>query len=259
MTDAHHDAQKAKKGFAFAHLALILSCLAGAYLLVVMMLTHLGYIRFDLGFRTLTLGVGPKLAMAALAISGISLLISLFMAPGRYGKWALAAVLVSGGLMGGFYAYQRALKTFPPIADVATDWDRPLSFSEKLITARGRDAMVVEDVPRVPRNESMEWGGRTIADINQATCPGAKPIRDKAVTEEQIVKLLEQEHYVVFGRAPWRVEAVYQDNFYGFKSDVVIRLDPGRIDIRSTGRQDIPDLGGNCRRITSLVEKIRAL
>ncbi len=259
MTDAHHESDKARKGFAFAHFAFLVSCLAGLYLLAVMMLTHLGYIPFSLGFRTLTLNAGSKVAMAALAISGMSLLISLFMAPGRYGKWALAAVVVSGGLMGGFYAYQRALKTFPPIADVATDWDRPLSFSEKMIEDRGRDALVIEDLPRVPRNESMDWGGRTIADINQSNCPGAKTIRDKVVTDEQIAKLLTQEHYVVFGRAPWRVEATYQDSFYGFRSDVVIRIDPGRIDIRSTGREDIPDLGGNCRRVTSLVEKIRAL
>ncbi|MBW8881074.1 MAG: DUF1499 domain-containing protein [Asticcacaulis sp.] len=228
-------------------------------MLLVMMATHLGYLSLDMGFRTLTLGYGPKVAMAALAVSGLAVLISMFRSPGRTLIWALGGLVVSGALMGGFYAYQKALRTFPPIADVATDWDRPLSFSDKLMEDRGRFSAPVVDLPRLPRNESMEWGGRTVADINEATCPGARTIVNKAVTEDQIVNLLKAEHYVVFGHAPWRVEGTYQDNFYGFKSDVIVRIDPRTIDIRSVGRYDLPDLGANCRRVTALVNKIKAL
>lgn len=257
MTDDAHP--RSSKGLAFAHVAFILSVLAALYLLGIMMATHLGYIGTDLGFKTLTLGVGPRLALAALVISGLSLLISIFRAPVRHGMWALAAVLVSGGLMGGFYIYERALKTFPPIADVATDWDRPLTFSDKLVADRGKTAKTIEDFPRVPRNESMEWGGKTVGAINQLTCPGAKTIRNKRVTEDQIVDLLRAEHYAVFGHAPWRIEGTYQDNFYGFKSDVVVRIDPDQIDVRSVSREDMPDVGANCRRVTNLINKIRAL
>ncbi len=259
MTEHAHNGHEAKKGLAFAHIAFIASVLAALYLLLVMMATHLGYFDLDMGFRTLTLGYGPKVAMTALGICGLSLLIAMFKSPGRTLVWAIAGLVVSGALMGGFYAYQRALKTLPPIADVATDWDRPLSFSDKLMEDRGRFAMRVDDLPRVPRNESMEWGGRTVADINEATCPGARTIVNKAVTEEQVVNLLRSEHYVIFGHAPWRVEGTYQDNFYGFRSDVVVRIDPRTIDIRSIGRYDLPDLGANCRRVTALVNKIKAL
>jgi fatty-acyl-CoA synthase len=259
LTEHSSRGHQAKKGLAFAHIAFTVSVLAAVYMLLVMMATHVGYFSLDLGFRTLTLNYGPKVAMAALIICGLSLLIAVFKAPGRTLVWAIAGLVISGALMGGFYAYQRALKAFPPIADVATDWDRPLDFSDKMIEERGRDAMRVEDLPRVPRNESMEWGGRTVADINEATCPGAKTIVNKAVTEDQIVNLLRSENYIVFGHAPWRVEATYQDNFYGFKSDVVVRIDPRTIDVRSIGRYDLPDLGANCRRVTELVNKIKAL
>ncbi len=248
-----------KGGFAFAHLAFVISLIPLLFVVGAMMATHVGYLDVDTGFRLLTLRVGPKLAMAALAVSAISLLISLFKDHARYGLWALAAVILSGGVTAGYFVYERFEKTYPPIADVATDWDTPLTFSDKLIADRGPKAMPVEDMPRVPRTQSMQWGGKTIAQINAVTCPGARGLPGKHVSEDAVADLLTANHYIVFGRAPWRVEATYQDNFFGFKSDVVVRLDPKGVDIRSTGRDDLPDLGGNCRRVTDLIGKIRNL
>jgi hypothetical protein len=250
---------KAQKGLAFAHVAVILAILAGVYLLAVMLATRLGYISPDLGFRTLTLGLGPKVALGAVAVAVLSLLISIFKCPGRMALWAFAAVIVSGSLVAGFFGFQKALKAFPPIADVATDWDAPLAFSAKLLAARGADALRVEDLPRVPRNESMAWGGKTVADINQLTCPAAKPVFNKAVGAAQIAALLKDEHYTIVSETPEQVEATHVDNFYGFRSDVAVRLQNHRVDIRSVGRYDIPDLGGNCRRVSRLVKLIRAL
>jgi fatty-acyl-CoA synthase len=258
--NGHPDGGRRKKsGFAFAHLAFVIALIPLVFLTGVMMATHVGYLDVDTGFRLLTLRVGPKLAMAALAVSALSLLISLFKDHARYGLWALGAVLLSGGVTAGYFVYERALKQYPPIADVATNWDTPVTFSDKLIADRGPKAMKVEDMPRVPRTQSMEWGGKSIAQINAMTCPGARGLPGKHVSEDAVADLLTAEHYVVFGRSPWRVEATYQDNFFGFKSDVVVRLDPERLDVRSTGRDDIPDLGGNCRRVTDLINKIRNL
>ena len=251
--------RRTKGGFAFAHLAFLIALVPLVFVTGVMMATHVGYLDVDTGFRLLTLRVGPKLAMAALAVSAVSLLISLFKDHARYGLWALGAVILSGGVTAGYFVYERTLKQYPPIADVATNWDTPVTFSDKLIADRGPKAMPIEDSPRVPRTQSMEWGGKTIAQINAVTCPGARGLPGKHVSEDAVANLLTAEHYVVFGRAPWRVEATYQDNFFGFKSDIVVRLDPQRIDVRSTGRDDLPDLGGNCRRVTDLIGKIRNL
>ncbi|MGZ3298347.1 MAG: DUF1499 domain-containing protein [Asticcacaulis sp.] len=248
-----------KGGFAFAHLAFIIACIPVLFIAGVMLATHAGSIGVDLGFKTLTLRYGPKLALGALGISLLSLLISLFMNPKRYAGWALAALVVSGAVTGGYYLYEQMSRSFPPIADVATDWDTPLTFSDRLIGDRGAQALRVEDLPRVPSDQSMQWGGKTLAQINATTCPGAQPIRNRHIAADQIADVLKASHYEVFGRAPWRVEATYQDSFFGLKSDVVVRIDPDRIDIRSTGRDDLPDLGANCRRVTDLVRKIRAL
>jgi len=260
VTDpTENSGQRKKGGFAFAHLAFLVALIPLVFVVGVMMATHVGYLSVDAGFRFLTLRVGPKIALGALGLSILSLLISLFKDHARYGLWALAAVVLSGGVTAGYFVYERALKQFPPIADVATNWDTPLTFSDKLMADRGPKAMPVEDAPRVPRTQSMDWGGKTIAQINALTCPGAHGLPGKHVSEDAVADLLTANHYVVFGRAPWRVEATYQDNFYGFKSDVVVRLDPERIDVRSTGRDDLPDLGANCRRVSDLVNKIRAL
>lgn len=253
------DTSKARKGLAFAHLAVILAVLVGLYLLAIMFATRLGYIEADLGFRTLTLGVGPKLALAAVAVAVLSMLISIFKCPGRMAFWALAAVILSGSLVAGFFGYQKALKAFPPIADVATDWDNPIVFSEKLLLARGAESLRVEDLPRVPRNESMAWGGKTVADINQLTCPAAKPVFNKAVTASQIAAMLRAEHYTIVSETAEQVEATHTDTFYGFRSDVAVRLGNHRVDIRSVGRYDMPDLGSNCRRVARLAKLIRAL
>lgn len=249
-----------KKGLAFAQWAFIVALIVPLFLLGTMMATNLGFIPTDVGVRTLALGVGPRLAMAALAISGLSLLISLFMAPKRYAPWALAAALISGGIMGGYSLYHRQLKAYPPIADVATNWSPAVSLSDKLIAARGADAKAVEDLPRVPRNESMEWGGKTIPAINDATCPGARTVHRKDISAEQVEGLFRSDKsYRVYGKAPWRVEAIHQDNFFGLKADVVVRLDPTGVDVRSISRYDMPDLGDNCRRVTDIVNKIKAL
>lgn len=260
MSDTHTKVRK--KGFAFAHLAFMVSAITALFLLGTMMITHLGYISLDLGFKTLTLGIGPRMTMAALVVAALSLLISLFMCPTRCAPWAIAAVAVSGSILGGYAWYHKLLKDYPPIADVATNWDRPLSYSDKLVAQRGKDALPIEDLPRVPRNESLDWGGKTVAAINEATCPAAKTIDNLVITEDQIpaiVNMLKQNHYTVFGTSPWRVEATYQDNFYGFKSDIVIRIDPRSVDVRSISRYNIPDLGANCRRVTEIVQKIRAM
>jgi fatty-acyl-CoA synthase len=247
-------------GLALAHIVFALSVAVPAYLLLVMMATHVGLLSYDLGFMTLTLDIGPKLAIAALGLACLSLLVSLFRAPLRYGPWALAAVLIAGASLGGFAAYDRALKLYPPIYDVATNWDRPVSLSDNLLADRGPDALPAPDAPHVPHNESVDWGGKSIAAINAETCPGAQTFKGKSLTSDQIASMLSTKlHYRIFGTAPWRVEATYQDNFYGFKSDIIIRIDPDGIDVRSVGRDNPRDLGGDCRRVMAVLGQLKAM
>jgi fatty-acyl-CoA synthase len=255
-----HAPLKSPKGPALAHVAFAASVATPVFLLLVMMGVHIQALSYNVGFMLLTLDIGPKLAIATLAFAGLSLLVSLFMAPLRYGPWALAAVILSGAVLGGYAAYDKALKVYPPIYDVATNWDRPVSLSDALVAERGPNALPATDSPHVPRNESVEWGGKSVAAINAATCPQAQTYKGKIPTADQIAAMLNADkHYTVFGTAPWRVEAVYQDNFYGFRSDIIFRIDPDGVDIRSVGRDNPRDLGGDCRRVAALLDKLKAM
>jgi fatty-acyl-CoA synthase len=249
-----------RKGPPLAYIAFAVSVATPAFLLLVMMGVHVRVLSYNLGFMNLTLDLGPKLAMATLAFAGLSLLVSLFMAPLRYGPWALAAVVLSGATLGGYAAYDKALKMYPPIYDVATNWDRPITLSDALLADRGPDALPAPSAPRVARNESVEWGGKTVAEINAETCPAARTFKGKLPGADRIAAMLgADKRYTVFGTAPWRVEATYQDNFYGFKSDIIIRIDPDGIDVRSVGRDNPRDLGGDCRRVVEILNKLKAI
>lgn len=248
--------RKAKRGL--APWVLGLSFVAPVALVATMMATNVGVFSYELGFRTITLGVIPKFATVVAIVSVLSLLISLFLNPKKYGPWALGAVFVSGLVLAGYYAYEQRLRAYPPIYDVSTNWERPVTFSAKLIEARGADAHPVTDNPVVPKGMSYEWAGRRVADINAQTCAGAITVAGRAPVE-RVVEILKGEGYVVFGRSDWRVEAFYEDPYFGFKSDVVVRMEPNGTDVRSVSRHEPVDLGGNCRRVTKLVKLISAL
>lgn len=246
-----------KRGLNFALISFVVSLIAPIFLLGVMMATHVEYLSVETGFNFLTLTIGPKIAIAALAISILSLLISLFKSPVICGPWAVAAFLISLATVGGYYAYERALRAYPPIAEVATNWDRPISFSDALLKKRGPKAMEIVDDPFVPKNESLVWGGRRLAEINANTCVGAVGFPKGGLTSAKVMATLEGMKLQIFGHSDWRVEAIHQDPFYGFKHDVVIRIDPNGVDVRSSSREKMPDLGANCRLVTKIVKSLK--
>jgi fatty-acyl-CoA synthase len=261
----HFDAETAvetgqgrRKGLGFAPVAFVISLFAPLTYGVAMLATRSGYISYDLGFNTIALTYVPKIATVAMILSGLSLLISVFKAPKTYGPWALAAVIVSGSVLAGYYAYELRLKANPPIHEVATDWERPVTFSSKLITARGPSAHPVEDSPYVGRNVAYEWAGQSLAAINAQTCPMASSIPGRPKDAAAVVRILRKEGYVVFGQSDWRVEAIWEDPWWGNRSDLVVRLDPDKTDIRSVSREEAVDLGGNCKRVTALITRLKS-
>lgn len=247
--------RRKRKGF--APVAFGLSFVAPLALLGTMMATNVGFFSYELGFRTLALNIIPKAATVAAIIAVLSLLISLFLNPKRYAPWALAAVCMSGAVLAGYYAYEQRLRAYPPIYDVSTNWERPVTFSEKLIAERGPQAHPVVDNPVVPRDSSYEWAGRRVADVNAETCPEARTVPGR-VPVEKVAEILRDEGYVIFGRSEWRIEALYEDPYFGFRSDVVVRMEPNGTDVRSVSRDEPVDLGANCRRVRKLVQRLSA-
>lgn len=78
----------------------------------------------------------------------------------------------------------------------------------------------------------------------------------KHLNADQVAAAFEAAGVQVTGRAPWRVEGTYESFWWGFKDDVVARIDPERTDIRSVSRVGMSDIGANCARVTKIVEAL---
>lgn len=225
---------------------------------VVMVATRAGALSVPVGFEWLTLKVAPIVSLGLVALSVVAGLIALIKEHLKHALWALAACLINGGLLVGYYAYVKAVKAYPPVAEVSTNWDTPVTFSDKMMAARGKAARSVDAAPQVSDTAPPPWRGRSVAEVNAETCPGAVAISPVNVTEDDVAEILKANAFQVFSRLPWRVEGTYQDDLYGFQYDVVVRIDPTRIDVRAVSRQHFADMGRTCGMVTRLVEAIKA-
>lgn len=244
-----------KAAAAYVRLALVVGLVApvlvgiGAFATKTGLLTpEVGYERLVLGWAALAARIGAAAGLLAVAASLTDLR--------RLLPWALAALVIPGATLAGFLVFERAQADRPPVHDVSTNWDEPPNFSDQMMARRGPSAAPVEASPTVPADLGPPWGGQTVAAINARTCPGAAPV-PRQVSPDEAARALEQTGVQVIGRAPWRVEGTHESWWFGFETDVVVRIRPGRTDVRAVGRAARPDLGAACRRVTAIVEALR--
>lgn len=202
-------------------------------------------------------------SLAALAIVAalVGLIISIWA-----GSWkrALTALVVGILTMGAFIMIGGEAKKAPPIHDVATDWTNPMIFSDKVMQARGPGANPVAPHPMAMAGP---MAGKSIADINAKTCPGAKPVilaksPEDAYAAARAALTADGLKIVTDDPAAGRLEATATSFWYGFKDDVMALVRPNdegaRIDLRSVSRVGLSDLGQNCKRVTRLVAAMNA-
>ena len=250
---------------AYLTFALLLSLAPAVVIVIGAVGTKFGLWSWKTGFGAVIvngpvqgLGWAPALAMAAIAVSLIAVIVSL-----SAGLWrrALAALLISLLTMGAFIFIGGQARKAPPIHDVATTWSEPLDFSQALTTQRGPEANPVEPDPLVPAR-APALAGKRIAVVNEETCPGAKPVllaksMQDAYATAKAALIAEGLTVVTEDPAAGRLEATASSFWYGFKDDIVVRVQPdgsgSRIDLRSVSRVGMSDLGQNCKRVTALV------
>jgi fatty-acyl-CoA synthase len=194
-------------------------------------------------------------------------LIAAFAGWGKLWGRALLALVVSVATIAGFWAVSMGAARLPAIHEAATDWTDPLTFSAATLKARAESGATaaVEPDPILPIG-SEAYAGRRVADVNAETCPGAQPVMlNEAPAQAYATALgaLGAKGLAVTTQDPadGRLEAVATTPLYGFKDDVAVRIRPApegsRIDIRSTSRVAIGDLGLNCRRVSELAAALR--
>ena len=251
--------------------------------------TKLGLWGWKTGFGTLTMGWGPKIVMAALAVSVIAIVVSLVMAPRkRPFMLALGALLVAGLSMGRLYAAGENAKRLPPLHDIQTDWAHPIMPTPALVSARASTGAYndIEEAPVIADAAKGNWPGmegRLVSEVQEEA--EFNPARQKKevsapyphietlvlpsvpfdMAYQTALETVNAKGWTIVTAEPQegRIEATDTTFWFEFKDDVMIRVLPdgesgSRIDVRSVSRVGLSDLGANAKRVKNLLDDIEA-
>ncbi len=191
--------------------------------------------------------------MGAVVVSIIGAILARPGGPYRGFPYAVAGVLISLVVIGVPLAYLRIAQSVPPIHDVTTDTENPPLF-EAILPLRA-------DAP----NPAV-YAGEEVAAQQRGAYPEIKPRTLPVPPDEAFERTL-----AVAGEMGWeivaaekgkgRIEATDTTFWFGFKDDVVIRIQPAeagsRVDVRSTSRVGVGDLGVNAARVRRFLEGLR--
>ncbi|HEB96557.1 MAG TPA: DUF1499 domain-containing protein [Sedimenticola thiotaurini] len=229
--------------------------LAPAALLLALVVV-LAVVAAAVGFRLELWGYGSAVRILRYAVYGgivTALLAVTAMAltwPGRGRRFAvalLALLLVSPALLVPLY-WNYSKSRLPPIQDIATDPDDPLSFW---------------DVPTT----RIDYPGGEVAEQQRAAFPDIRPLVLRAPLPEvyrSAVELVRERGWklVAADAEEGRIEATVTTFWFGFKDDVAVGLTPVdggvRVDMRSASRYGGGgDGGANANRIRSFLRDLQ--
>jgi uncharacterized protein (DUF1499 family) len=247
--------------------------------------TKLGFWGWPFGLGVMTIQWGPLLLMAAAGLSLIAVIVSLIKAPRKKAfMLALGALLISGLAFGRVATFGAQAARLPPLHDIQTSWDAPVQPSAALLAAREASGALnpMADDPVIAEAANERWpgmGGRRVAEVQaeaafnpevhktprEAPYPALAPLVSAYPAESAYAASLAaveaRDWTVVTASAEAGViEATEESFWFGFKDDVIIRIRSegagSRIDVRSTSRVGLSDLGANAKRIRDLLDEI---
>lgn len=200
------------------------------------------------GFQLLRWATYAGLAAAGLAAA------MLLLARTRRGAlaWLLAALAVGlGTAFVPWYMLQQA-RALPAIHDITTDTARPPQFDAILRLRAGAP-------------NPAAYGGAEVARAQIEAYPDLRAHRMSAAPAQAFERALQAARdmgweIVAADAAAGRIEAVDTTFWFGFKDDVVIRVEAdgagSRVDVRSVSRVGVGDLGANAKRIREYLRSL---
>lgn len=189
--------------------------------------TRFGGLDLAIGYDLLTWTVARLLAWVGLAAALAAAVLALRDLKGR-GLYALAALVLSGATVAGF-VWRQGQDATPHPRDVSTNLDEP---------------------PGLPRAAGVRSG-------SPQTCDGVDAIPTQ-VLAQQATSALVDAGFVVTRATTFQVEAVHAGAWFGFATDAVVRIRPGRTDIRVAARNSRPDGGATCRLAAKITRNLEA-
>ncbi|MCR9224839.1 MAG: DUF1499 domain-containing protein [Hyphomonas sp.] len=243
--------------------------------------TKWGWWPWQVGLGQMTIGTGPKIALAALAVSVVAQVIALIKAPRKQAFIiALGATLIAAFTMFRLAGMGAQAAALPPLHDIQTDWADPIQFSQTLMAARTADGETnpVLDTPTVPDYAEQRWpgtAGRLVSEIQEEAEikeAGKGTVYPKMETlyfdaqPSEVAGVAEQ----IMRKKGWdlvssasedaaaiQLEATATSGWFGFKDDIAVRIRVANgateVDIRSTSRVGLSDLGANSTRVYGLM------
>lgn len=181
----------------------------------------------------MSFGAGLVLAIATLLLSFIG-------RTKRAGIVAIAAMLACGYAFGQLWGRNELRRSLPPVHDVQTDLNDP-----------------VELASAPPQTASPEQVTALAAayDLKPLTVPAPPAQAAKAVAEAA-----RRLGWSVTREDAERIEATRTTAWYGFKSDLAVRIRAegtgSRIDARAARHEPIPDMGANAQALTALLNEV---
>lgn len=232
-----------------SRLVLLAAVVAALLLLVAGPGTRMQWWDFRTGFTLMKYATFVGVGAAALALIGL-----LVPKLRRSGAGLLVLALVMG-LAVAYVPWQgmRTAKSVPPIHDISTDTDQPPPF--------------VEVMPlRADASNPSVYPGAEVAVQQRAAYPDLQPLRLEVGTEVAFDRALDAAkamgwEIVSADRTEGRIEATDTTLWFGFKDDVVVRVQAeggaSVIDVRSVSRVGQSDVGKNAQRIRQYLGKIQ--
>lgn len=232
------------KRFRSARLSFVLGVLAVGLCVVGVGTAHLGWLSPYDGFRLFAAGLVPG-GIAAFVLG----LIGLVRTRSKKGRgWAVLGTFTGGGLIALLAVLLLRSGGAPPIHDVTTDPDDPPAFRE---------------IARLPANEGRDLtyphGGAGVTEQQRRAYPDLEPFRlplppDAAFDAAQHAAEELGWSVVWSNRALGVIEAYDTSPLFRFVDDVAVRIRaaPGGgsiVDLRSTSRVGVSDLGANAERL----------
>jgi len=203
-------------------------------------------------------GIGLKMLPAAAGLGLLVALVALWLGwrrrPGgpALGTCILASLIALAPAVHVASLVMKA-RSLPRIHDISTDLEDPPAFLSQAI----REA---------PRQNSLAFDAEATAAAQREAYPGVAPL-----ISERGCDALFAEAYNLAVEKGWDiaeadpdaayVEATATTFWFGFRDDVVIRLQPRdggcRVDMRSISRVGLSDVGANAARIEAFMERLR--
>ena len=226
-------ARRPVKGRGLAQALLLVAAASPLLVLVSALGVRTGLLSLETGWALLTLQVAWWLAWlgGAAALLAVVLALKDFR---RLGLFALAAVLIAGAALAGF-VWQKGRLAAGPVEHVSTD---------------------LEEIPGFGDLRARRGGPGPGPAVGSDACPGARPVM-RQIAPGVAMWALEQAGFTVLGSGVQRADGTRTGYWFGVTHDAVIRIRPGRTDIRVAARDSLPHGGEACRLATRISEALR--